>query len=60
MEYSLSIIQVNEGDYRGALMYIGKLRRDLNRISRAAVQGRDNDFIRSEALISILVQFEIG
>jgi SpoVK/Ycf46/Vps4 family AAA+-type ATPase len=28
-------------------MNIGKLRRGLNRVSRAAVQGRDNDFIRA-------------
>ena len=28
-------------------MNIGRLRRGLNRVSRAAVQGRDNDFIRA-------------
>jgi len=28
-------------------MNIGRLRRGLNRVSRAAVQGRDHDFIRA-------------
>ena len=32
-------------------MNIGKLRRGLNRVSRAAVQGRDNDFIRATRAI---------